>query len=107
MNYMIHLNIQGKMPKAIHMDHDREFVNEALFRWCQSKGMEIQMTAPYSPSQNGVAEWMNCMLEELAQAMQIATDLPMFLWEQVIAHAAYVRNRAYSSAIKVATPYEC
>jgi hypothetical protein len=38
--------------------------------------------------------------------MWIAADLPVFLWEQVIAHAAYVRNRAYSSAIKVATPYE-
>ena len=38
--------------------------------------------------------------------MRIAADLPVFLWEQAIAHAAYVRNRAYSSAIKVATPYE-
>jgi hypothetical protein len=46
------------------------------------------------------------MLKELARAMQIATDLPVFLWEQAIAHTAYVRNRAYSSAIKVATPYE-
>ena len=64
------------------------------------------MTAPYSPSQNSVAEWMNRMLEELAWAMRIATDLPIFLWEQAIAHTAYVRNRAYSSAIKVTTPYE-
>jgi IS30 family transposase len=66
MNYMTHLNVQGKMPKAIHMDRGHEFVNEALFGWCQSKGMEMQMTAPYSPSQNGVAERMNCTLEELA-----------------------------------------
>jgi transposase InsO family protein len=106
MNYMMHLNVQGKTPKAIRMDRGREFVNETLFGWCQSKGMEMQMTAPYSPSQNGVAEQMNCMLKELARAMRIATDLPVFLWEQAIAHTAYVRNRAYSSAIKVATPYE-
>jgi IS30 family transposase len=90
MNYMTHLNVQGKMPKAICMDRGREFVNEALFGWCQSKGMEMQMTAPYSPSQNSVAEQMNYTLEELAQAMQIAADLPIFLWEQAIAHAAYV-----------------
>jgi hypothetical protein len=63
--------------------------------------------APYSPSQNGVAERMNRMLEELARAMWIAADLSIFLWEQAIAHATYVRNRAYSSAIKTVTPYEC
>jgi transposase InsO family protein len=48
------------------MDHGREFVNETLFGWCQSKGMEMQMTTPYSPSQNGVAKQINRMLEELA-----------------------------------------
>jgi len=89
------------------MDHGREFVNESLFEWCHSKGIEMHMTAPYSPSQNSVAERMNCMLEDLAQAMRIAADLPIFLWEQAIAHATYVRNRAYSSAIKVITLYQC
>jgi len=49
---------------------------------------------------------MNHTLKELARAMWIAADLPIFLWEQAIAHAAYLQNRAYSSAIKVATPYE-
>ena len=66
MNYMMHLNVQGKTPKAICMDCGREFVNETLFGWCQSKGMEMQMTTPYSPSQNSVAEWMNHMLKGLA-----------------------------------------
>jgi transposase InsO family protein len=66
MNYMTHLNVQGKTPKAICMDCGCEFVNETLFGWCQSKGMEMQMTAPYSPSQNSVAERMNRTLKELA-----------------------------------------
>jgi len=44
---------------------------------------------------------MNRTLEEFARAMRIAADLPVFLWEQAVAHAAYVRNRAYSSASRV------
>ena len=68
--------------------------------------MEVHMTTPHSPSQNGVAERMNRTLEELARAMRLAADLPVFLWEQAIAHAAYVRNRAYSSAVKTTTPYK-
>jgi hypothetical protein len=52
--------------------------------------MEIQQTAPYSPSQNGVAERMNRTLVELAHMMITALKLPEFLWEPTVAHVAYV-----------------
>jgi len=94
------------MPKAMRIDRGREFVNKTLLEWCYLKGMQVHMTAPYSPSQNGVTERINHTLEELARAMRLAADLPTFLWEQAVAHAAYVRNQAYSSTIKTATPYE-
>jgi hypothetical protein len=105
-NYITHLEVHGKMPKAIHINRGHEFVNKTLLEWLYSKGMDVQMTAPHSPSQNGVAERMNRTLEELARAMRLAADLPVFLWEQAVSHAAYVRNRAYNSAIKTSTPYE-
>src|ERR1700678_855968 len=62
------------------------------------------MTAPYSPSQNGIAEWMNRTLVELAQAMM--QGLPAFLWEYAINHSTYLRNRAYTKSLKNQTPYE-
>ena len=68
-NYFTHLEVQGKMPKVMHIDRGREFVNDLLLDWLYSKGMEVHMTAPYSPSQNGVAECMNRTLEKLARAM--------------------------------------
>jgi transposase InsO family protein len=58
-NYFTHLEVQGKMPKAMHINRRHEFVNNLLLDWLYSKGMEVHMTAPYSPSQNGVAEHMN------------------------------------------------
>ncbi len=94
------------MPKAMCIDRGHEFVNNSLLEWLYLKGMEVHMTAPHSPSQNSVAKQMNWTLEDLARAMHLAADLPVFLWEQAITHAAYVRNRAYSSALKTATPYE-
>ena len=106
-NYFTHLAVQGRTPKAIRIDRGREFVNDSLLEWLYSRGMEVHITAPHSPFQNGVAERMNRTLEELARAMRLAADLPVFLWEQAIAHAAYVQNRAYSSAVKTATPYKC
>jgi Integrase core domain len=57
--YLAYLKAQGKNLKAICTDHGKEFVNEELDLWCHEHGIEIQKTAPYSPSQNGVAERMN------------------------------------------------
>ena len=55
-NYLAHLITQGHTPKVIQIDCGKEFVNENLESWCKEHGIEIHLTAPYSPSQNGVTE---------------------------------------------------
>jgi len=106
MNYMTHLKVRGKTPCAIHADRGTEFVNETLKEWCHSQGIELQVTAPYSPSQNGVAERMNRTLVKLTCAMITALDLPEFLWEAAVAHAAYLRNMSYTKPRAKETPYQ-
>ena len=75
-------------------------------RWCQAHSIQIQLTALYSPSQNGVTEQMNRTLVELAHAMITAARLPEFLWEPAIAHAVYLRNLSFTRSIPDATPYQ-
>jgi transposase InsO family protein len=77
-----------------------------LKTWCKEKGIDIRMTAPHSPSQNGVAERMNRTLSELARAMLAANDLPEFLWECAVLHGTYIRNRSYNEHLKTLTPYQ-
>jgi transposase InsO family protein len=89
-DYLTHLSIRNKSPRAIRVDWGTEFMNLELQKWCQGKGIEIQATAPYSPSQNGVAERMNRTLVELAHAMLNSAGLPEFLWEAAVEHATYV-----------------
>ena len=105
-DYMTHLKAKGRSPCAIRMDRGTEFVNEELRTWCHSQGIRFQMTAPYSPSQNGVAERMNRTLVELARVMLTDSKLPEFLWEPAVAHAAYVRNLSYTKYTPKATPYQ-
>ena len=106
MNYMTYLKARGRVPCAIRADWGTEFVNEALKSWCHSQGIELQVTAPYSPSQNGVAERMNRTLVELARAMLAAALLPEFLWEPAVTHAAYLRNLSFTKPRAKATPYQ-
>jgi hypothetical protein len=103
-DYLVYLISHDMKPKAIHIDWGKEFVNKNLMAWCRERGIEIQMTAPYSPSQNGVAEHMNCTLVELARAM--IWGIPEFLWEYMVSHASYLRNWTYTKSLKNKTPYE-
>ncbi len=104
-NYLTSLITRNRKPKAIRVDRRKEFLSDQLKDWCEERGIEIQLTAPYSPSQNGVAERMNRTLTELARAMQISADLPEYLWEPAVTHAAYLRNRSFTTPLKL-TPYQ-
>jgi hypothetical protein len=100
--YLAKLISHGKKPKAVRLDRGKKFLD--ITKWCQEHGIEIQKTAQYSPSQNGVAERMNRTLVEIARA--IIRGLPEFLWEYAIDHASYLRNRASTKSLKGQTPYE-
>ena len=104
--YMQNLKTHSKPPKTIKIDRGKEFLNEQLKTWLDENGLDIQATAPYSPSQNGIAERMNRTLVELGRAMLKGQDLPEFLWDFAIAHAAYLRNRSYTKVLRNKTPYQ-
>ena len=96
----------GKVPKWIRFDNGKELVNDKLKKLAADEGITIETSAPYSPSQNGVAERFNRTLLELARAMIIGKNMPQFLWDEAVSHAAYLRNRAPTRALKGKTPYE-
>jgi transposase InsO family protein len=104
-NYVTNLKTQGKNPKALRFDRGGEFINDDLTTWLNEQGIERQMTAGYSPSQNGAAERLNRTLIELARAMLLARQVPLFLWEYAIRHAAYLRERTEMRAKPGTTPY--
>jgi len=106
MDYMTYLKAWGKTPCAIRADRGTEFVNETLREWCNSQGVELQVTAPYSPSQNGVAEQMNHTLVKLTCTMLTASELPEFLWEAAVVHTAYLQNMSYTKPRVNTTPYQ-
>jgi len=48
---------------------------------------------------------MNQTLVELAHAMIKGQNLPEFIWEHAVLHAAYIRNRSYTKHLETLTPY--
>ena len=80
----------GKVPKWLHFDNGKELVNDKLKKLAADKGIIIETSVLYSPSQNGVAKRFNWTLLELARAMLISSNLPTFLWDEAVVHAAYL-----------------
>ena len=105
-DYVTYLKARGMHPNVFRCDQGVEFLHDNLIRWLREQGVELQTTAPYSPSQNGVAEHLNRILVELAQVMMIGANAPMFLWEYAIQHDAYLREWAPAKALPGTTPFE-
>src|ERR1700733_2881547 len=106
-NYLTWVHTQlDRMPKTIRVDNGSEYINQELRAWCAERGIEITKNAPYSHAQHGNAERPNRTLMELARAMLIEKHLPLFLWQEAVRYAAYVRERAPTRALDSRTPYE-
>ena len=57
--YLMYLIIQSMTSEAICFDKGGEFLNNELVNWVKERGITVKTTAPYSPSQNRVAERQN------------------------------------------------
>ena len=104
-NYCTFVNTQhGYWPKEIRADNAAEY--EGTRTWLEGRGIEMKMSATYSPQQNGVSERMNRTLLDLARAMKFEKKLPDTLWGEAVLHAAWIRNRSSTKILKNSTPIE-
>jgi len=91
--------------KAVRTDNGTEYVNQELRSYFKSKGVEHQMTVPYTPEQNGKAERLNRTLMDKVRAMLHEAKLRKSLWAEAVNTASYLRNRSAVSG-KDQTPWE-
>ena len=62
--------------KCIRSDNGTEYVNKDFDRYLKECGIQRQLTAPYSPKQNGVAERANRTLLDGARSLLHYAALP-------------------------------
>jgi len=91
---------------SIKSDNGREFQNDKFDRFCSKLGIKHNFSAPRTPQQNGVVERKNRSLVELAKTMLNETELPNYLWADVVSTTCYVLNQVLIRPILKKTPYE-
>lgn len=99
-------NTTGSKIKYFRSDNGGEYTSKHVEDFLKSKGIVHELTVPYTPEQNGVAERMNRTLEESGRSMLCHAGLPKRFWAESVATAAYLRNRSPTVAVPGKTPYE-
>ncbi|KAJ9566098.1 hypothetical protein OSB04_002064 [Centaurea solstitialis] len=92
----------GVKIKTLRTDRGGKYYDPVYF---QSTGIIHQITAPYTPQQNGVSERKNRTLKEMVNSMISYSGLSDGFWGEAMLTACYLLNRVPNKRNKI-TPYE-
>ncbi|CAI7854070.1 unnamed protein product, partial [Closterium sp. NIES-54] len=87
----------GHKVKVIRTDNGGEFIGADFEAVLKKKGIQHQLTIPYNPQQNGVAERFNQTLQEGARTLLGRAGLPDPFWKTALRQVALVKNRVLAT----------
>jgi hypothetical protein len=99
-------NQSGKRIKVLRSDNGGEYSSRQFIDFCAQHGIRRQMTVPYNPQQNGVAERKNRAITGATRSMLHDQSLPLYLWAEASATAVYLQNRSPHRILGKMTPEE-
>ena len=90
----------------IRSDNGSEFKNTNIEDYCDDLGIKHELSATYSPQQNGVVERKNRTLIEMARTMLDEYGVSDSFWAEAINTACHATNRLYLHRLLKKTSYE-
>jgi hypothetical protein len=85
-------NLSERKIKILRSDNGGEYTSKEFVNFCKDVGIKRELTTPYNPQQNGVAERKNRTIMEAMKTMIHDQDLPMCLWAEATMATVYVHN---------------
>ena len=96
----------GYKLKKFRSDRGGEFTSAEFDSFCADVGIERQLTTPYTPQQNGVAERKNRTIVEMAKCLMFEKKIPLGFWAEAVNTSVYILNRFPTKALSKKTPFE-
>ena len=96
----------GKKINTLRSNNGGEFVKNEFESFLAKHGTQHQKTVLFTPQQNGVAEWKNRTLVEMARCMLYSKGLHKKNWAEAISCANFILNQVPTKSIKHVTPEE-
>ena len=96
----------GVKIKHIRSYNGTEFKNTGLNEYLDILGITHELSAPYTPQQNGVVEHKNRTLVEMARTTLDEYKTPRHFYIEAIYTACHIINRVYLHKFFKKTAYE-
>ncbi|KAL8120719.1 hypothetical protein AgCh_017774 [Apium graveolens] len=95
----------GKVLKRLRSDRGGEYTSTSFNEFCASSGIVHEVTPPYTPESNGVAERKNITFKDMINNMLINSGLSKYMWGEDLNMACHILNRVPLKHMEK-TPYE-
>ncbi|KAI1684574.1 GAG-pre-integrase domain containing protein [Pyrenophora tritici-repentis] len=100
------MNQFGITVKVIETDNEIFSVKPEVARWCRTRGIVLEPSAPDTQAQNGGAERSGGVVKEKGRAMRLDAHLPWDQWPEIARTAVYLHNRTPKYQNRWRSPYE-
>ena len=88
----------------IRSDNGREYIMNEFRSELNKEGILQQLTCPYTPKQNGVAERKNRHIMSVVRCLLCGMGVPKYFWHMAVLTATYLINRTPSYVLQGKAP---
>ncbi|PKU78515.1 Retrovirus-related Pol polyprotein from transposon TNT 1-94 [Dendrobium catenatum] len=92
--------------KCIRTDGGGEYLSHTFTEFLKTNGIMHQISCPYTPEQNGVAERKHRHIIETTRSLLHTAHIPYTYWPDAVLTAVYLINRLPSRNTKNLSPFE-
>lgn len=96
----------GAPIQCLRTDRGGEFTSNEFAKFCEEQGISRQLTAAYTPQQNGVAERKNRTIMNMVRSMLDGRQVPKEFWPEAANWCIHILNRCPTTALEDKTPSE-
>nr|GEV70124.1 hypothetical protein [Tanacetum cinerariifolium] len=96
----------GTSIQCLRTDRGEEFTSNEFTTFCDEHGINRQLTAAYTPQENGVAERKNKTIMTMVHSMLNEKHVLKEYWAEATNWSVQVLNRCQTSALDNMTPQE-
>ncbi|KAM2036667.1 hypothetical protein ACFX16_039588 [Malus domestica] len=96
----------GMKVKCVRSDRGGEFLSNEFKQYCDTEGIQRQLSLSYTPYQNGVVERKNRTVIEMAKSVLHDKGMPYYMWAEAVHTVVYLLNRCPTKSLDSITPFE-
>jgi transposase InsO family protein len=94
----------GKSIKTLRTDGGGEYTSKSFEEFCCNEGISHEVTSPYTPQHNGLAERRNRTILDMARSMLKQKNMPHMFWGEAVSTATYILNKCPTKKLKNKVP---